>query len=167
MTSSTARGAFTTGACAGRSRARPSGTSSRGDRSNAPLWDGQGNLEEYEATLPDGTRLRGLALRLYNPKARRWTIHWSNSANGTLDPPMTGAFHEALGVFYSHEEYEGRMILVRFHWRSLPGLGALGASVFGRRRRDVGGQLDHGVAAGLPERDSGSPDRTTWSPGGY
>jgi hypothetical protein len=83
-----------------------------------PFWDGQGNLEEYEATLPDGTPLRGIALRLYDPKAQRWTIHWSNSANGTLDPPMTGAFRDGRGEFYSHEDYRGRMILVRFIWTS-------------------------------------------------
>ena len=56
-----------------------------------PLWDGQANLEEYDATLPNGTPLRGLALRLYEPRTRRWTIHWSNSASGTLDAPMTGS----------------------------------------------------------------------------
>lgn len=81
-----------------------------------PLWDGQANLEEYEGTLPDGTRLRGLALRLYDPEAKRWTIHWSGSASGTLTPAMTGAFRDGLGEFFSHEEFQGRMVLVRFHW---------------------------------------------------
>jgi hypothetical protein len=89
-----------------------------GRSTERPFWDGQGNLEEYEATLPDGTPLRGIALRLYQPKARRWTIHWSNSASGTLDPPMTGAFRDGRGEFYSHEDYRGRMILVRFIWTS-------------------------------------------------
>jgi hypothetical protein len=84
-----------------------------------PLWGGRSNIEEYEATLPDGTRVHGLALRLYDPKARRWTIHWSDSRRGTLDPAMYGVFHDGVGVFQSHEEYEGRMILIRFHWRSL------------------------------------------------
>jgi hypothetical protein len=37
-----------------------------------------GNLEEYDATLPDGSPLRGLALRLYNPTAKQWTISWSS-----------------------------------------------------------------------------------------
>ena len=38
-----------------------------------PLWDGQANIEEYDAVLPEGKRVRGLALRLYDPTARRWT----------------------------------------------------------------------------------------------
>jgi len=83
-----------------------------------PIWDGQGNLEEYDATLPNGTRLRGLALRLYDPRAERWTIHWSNSATGTLDAPMTGTFRDGVGEFYSHEDYQGRMVFVRFRWTS-------------------------------------------------
>ena len=80
------------------------------------LLDGQGNLEEYDATPPDGTRIRAVALRLYDPKAKRWTVHWSNAANGTLDPPMTGTFRDGRGEFLGHEDYNGRMILVRFHW---------------------------------------------------
>ena len=82
-----------------------------------PLLDGQGNLEEYDATLPDGTRIRAVALRLSDPKRTHRTIQWANAANGTLDPPMTGAFRDdGRGEFLSHEDYHGRMILVRFHW---------------------------------------------------
>lgn len=81
-----------------------------------PLWDGQGNLEEYEATLPDGTPIRGLALRLYDPVARRWTIHWSSSTTGRLDPAMSGTFRDGVGEFIGHEDFQGRMVLVRFLW---------------------------------------------------
>jgi hypothetical protein len=81
-----------------------------------PLLGGQGNLEEYEATLPDGTPLRAVALRLYEPATRHWTIHWSNAATGTLDAPMTGTFVNGRGVFYGYEDVHGRMILSRFHW---------------------------------------------------
>jgi hypothetical protein len=87
-----------------------------GTATERPLWDGQGNLEEYEATLPDGERLRGLALRLYDPRARRWMIHWSSAANGTLDPPVIGSFSDGVGTFYGHEDYRGRRIFVRFLW---------------------------------------------------
>jgi hypothetical protein len=83
-----------------------------------PIWDGQGNLEEYDATLPDGTRLRGLALRLYDPIHKRWTIHWSGAATGTLDAPLTGTFRDGRGEFHGQEDFQGRMILVRFHWTS-------------------------------------------------
>ena len=81
-----------------------------------PLWGGRANIEEYDATLPDGSEIHGLALRLYDVKTQRWTIHWSSSATGTLEPTMTGTFRNGLGEFFSHEDFQGRMILVRFHW---------------------------------------------------
>lgn len=84
-----------------------------------PLWGGRANIEEVHATLPDGTPLRGLALRLYVPARRCWTIHWSNGATGTLDAPMIGAFLNGIGVFHGEDEYERRTVLLRFHWRSL------------------------------------------------
>lgn len=83
-----------------------------------PLWDGRANLEQYDAVLPDGAALRGLALRLYEPATRRWTISWSNATTGTLDPPMFGTFHDGVGVFYGMEDLRGRRILLRFYWRS-------------------------------------------------
>lgn len=89
-----------------------------GSATELPLWDGDANLEEYQATLPGGHRIHGLALRLYEPDARRWTIHWASSDRGRLDPPLTGTFREGVGEFISHEDYGGRMILVRFHWTS-------------------------------------------------
>jgi hypothetical protein len=82
-----------------------------------PFWDGLGNLEEYEGRSPDG-RIRGLALRLYDPTSRQWSIHWSNSAFGTLDRAMVGEFKDGRGEFYNQDQFEGREILVRFIWTS-------------------------------------------------
>jgi hypothetical protein len=88
-----------------------------------PVWDGRANLEEYEATFPDGGRLRGLALRLYDSRAQRWTIHWSSAAKGTLDPPMIGSFSGGVGTFFGFDDYEDRRIFVRFIWSPIgPGL---------------------------------------------
>ncbi|HYW11054.1 MAG TPA: hypothetical protein VE871_03830, partial [Longimicrobium sp.] len=89
-----------------------------GSATELPLWDGDANLEEYEATLPGGQRIHGLALRLYEPDARRWTIHWASSDRGRLDPALTGTFRDGVGEFISHEDFGGRMVLVRFHWTS-------------------------------------------------
>jgi hypothetical protein len=89
-----------------------------GRSTEQPIWGGRANIEEYDATLPDGTRLRGLALRLFDPRANRWTIHWSNGVNGTLDTPLTGTFRDGVGVFYGHDNHAGKMVPVRFHWTS-------------------------------------------------
>jgi hypothetical protein len=31
---------------------------------------------------------------------------------------MTGTLHDGVGELFSHEDYQGRMILVRFRWKS-------------------------------------------------
>lgn len=80
-----------------------------------PLWDGRANFEEYDAEAPTGP-IHAVAIRLYDHKSKHWTIHWSNSANGTLDAPMTGSFRDGRGEFYSQEIYAGRSIFVRFIW---------------------------------------------------
>ncbi|MEO8621418.1 MAG: hypothetical protein ABI625_10155 [bacterium] len=80
-----------------------------------PLWGGQANIEEYEADMPSG-RVRGLALRLFNPHSRQWSIHWSGSTTGTLDNPVTGEFRDGRGQFYGVDTCDGRQVLARFIW---------------------------------------------------
>ena len=77
------------------------------------VWDGRANLVELDVTGPAG-RIEGLSLRLYNPQSRQWSLNFSNSRGGTLAVPSVGEFRNGRGEFYSHEEYDGRMILVRF-----------------------------------------------------
>src|SRR6185312_6950556 len=84
-----------------------------------PLWDGQANIEELDAELPD-CRLHGLALRLYCPLSRQWAIHWSTAENGTLDQPMMiGDFRNGYGEFYNEETFGDRGIFVRCFWTNL------------------------------------------------
>jgi hypothetical protein len=82
-----------------------------------PLWGGEANIEELEADLPTG-RLRGLALRLYDPRARQWSIHWSSHSTGALDAPMIGEFENGRGEFYGQDRIDGRAVLLRFIWTS-------------------------------------------------
>lgn len=90
----------------------------RGRAREIPLWGQQANVEEYEATLPDGQLIRGVALRLYEPGSGQWTIHWATSATGRLDPPMTGSFRAGIGEFLGQASHEGRQVLQRFLWSS-------------------------------------------------
>jgi len=77
------------------------------------VWDGKANLAEVVVDNPSG-HLEFLALRLYNPQSRQWTNTFSSSNSGTLSVPMYGEFKNGRGEFYSQEEFNGRMILVRF-----------------------------------------------------
>jgi hypothetical protein len=77
------------------------------------VWDGRANLVELEVDGPAG-RIEGLSLRLYNPESRQWSLNFSNSAGGTLSPPVIGEFRNGRGEFYGQETLNGRAITVRF-----------------------------------------------------
>src|SRR5262245_35727313 len=47
------------------------------------VWDGLANMDEFDGQMPSG-RIQGMTLRLYDPKARQWSLYWSTAANGTL-----------------------------------------------------------------------------------
>lgn len=78
-----------------------------------PVLEGKANLVELSVDGPDG-HFEGLSLRLYDPRARQWSLNFSNPATGTLSPPSIGEFRNGRGEFYSQEVFEGRTILVRF-----------------------------------------------------
>jgi hypothetical protein len=82
------------------------------------LWGGLANLDEYDANGPSG-RIQGLTLRLYDPRARQWSIYWANAADGRLAVPMVGGFENGRGEFYDQELFEGRSIYVRFIWSDI------------------------------------------------
>lgn len=77
------------------------------------VWDGRANLVELDVSGPAG-RIEGLSLRLYNPRSGQWTLNFASSGSGVLAVPSVGEFRNGRGEFLSHEEFNGRMILVRF-----------------------------------------------------
>src|SRR5262249_38346389 len=60
------------------------------------IWNGRANLVELEADGPTG-HLQVLSLRLYNPQARQWSLHYANSNDGTLSQPTIGEFKNGRG----------------------------------------------------------------------
>jgi hypothetical protein len=58
----------------------------------------------------------GLALRLFDPTARQWSIYWVDSGTGRLEPPVVGGFDGSVGIFEGIDTDQGRSIRVRFTW---------------------------------------------------
>nr|WP_294813922.1 hypothetical protein [uncultured Sphingomonas sp.] len=86
----------------------------RGTSDVRPLLGGRANVVELSVEGPAG-RIEGVSLRLYNPKARQWTLNFASVRNGLLTPPVTGAFDaKGKGTFYGTDTVNERMILVRF-----------------------------------------------------
>jgi hypothetical protein len=77
------------------------------------VWDGRANLVELEVEGPT-SRIEGLSLRLYHPETRQWSLHFANSRDGSLSPPVIGEFRDGRGEFYGQDWLNGRAILVRF-----------------------------------------------------
>jgi hypothetical protein len=76
------------------------------------IWNGDGDLEELEASGPAG-HFQGLTLRLYDEKAHKWTLYWVGINNGAVGTPMLGEFSQGRGAFYDDETFNGRAIKVR------------------------------------------------------
>lgn len=63
------------------------------------LLNGIGNLEQQLICFPEG-QMEGMAVRLFNPATRLWSIHWADSTSGRLDVPMIGSFENNVGFFW-------------------------------------------------------------------
>lgn len=78
-----------------------------------PLLGGDANLVELDVTGKEG-RIEGVLLRLYDPRARQWTMHYASRRGGQLTAPLVGGFRNGRGEFYGQEVINGGTILVRF-----------------------------------------------------
>ncbi len=76
-------------------------------------WNGKANLVELVADGPGG-HFEGLNLRLYNPQSHQWSLNFANVKGGTMSQPTVGEFKNGVGEFYDQEDFNGKMIFVRF-----------------------------------------------------
>ena len=86
-----------------------------GTAETRPLLGGLCNVEEH---LISG-RASGVALRCYEPAAKRWAIYWVSDRDGLLGPPVYGRFDGNEGLFEGDDMFDGKPIKVRFLWHML------------------------------------------------
>ena len=79
------------------------------------ILNGLGNIDKY-TDHASGKSYEGVALRLFNPATRLWSIYWADSNSGSLDPPVVGSFEGKIGHFFARDTYRGRAIIVVFRW---------------------------------------------------
>jgi hypothetical protein len=80
------------------------------------ILDGRGTIDEYRAPSQG---LVALALRLFDPSERTWSIYWATRRDGILGPPVVGRFTRGRGDFSGDDTYEGRTIRVHFTWSAI------------------------------------------------
>jgi len=76
---------------------------------------GSGNIDKYHQNV-DGKPFDGLAVRLFDPATRLWSIYWADGSRGTFDPPVVGSFENSVGHFFGRDTFEGRDVIVVFRW---------------------------------------------------
>ena len=79
------------------------------------LLNGIGNMDVYR-TMVDGKPFEGIAIRLFNPQTKLWSIYWVDSNVGVMDAPVVGSFEGNIGKFYCKDKYKGKDIVVVFIW---------------------------------------------------
>jgi hypothetical protein len=78
------------------------------------ILGGRANLVELSVKGASG-QIEGVSLRLYNPKARQWTLNFASVRSGLLTPPVSGGFDEkGRGTVYGVDTVDDRTVLVRF-----------------------------------------------------
>ena len=85
------------------------------------MLGGLANVDDSVVNLPGGA-YRGIGLRSFDAKTRRWADWWLDGRNPhRLDPPVVGAFANGVGVFLSDDIFEGKPIKVRGRWSKIAG----------------------------------------------
>lgn len=80
------------------------------------LLNGLGNLERHDMAGVNGKAVKGIALRLFNPVTRLWSIYWADSGSATLDTAVVGSFDNGIGYFYAKDSFNGKPVLLQFKW---------------------------------------------------
>jgi len=76
---------------------------------------GLANIDSFKTEI-SGKVFEGMAVRLFNPKTRLWSIYWADNNRVTMDPPQVGSFDGPIGDFRARDVLEGTDVIVRFHW---------------------------------------------------
>jgi len=79
-----------------------------------PVWGGKANLAEFKADGSAGP-MELIALRIYNPTTKQWSINFAHPQGGTLGSvPGVGQMQDGRLTFYDQEPINGKATLVRF-----------------------------------------------------
>jgi hypothetical protein len=80
------------------------------------VFEGGANVDEI---IFPSLGSRGLTLRLYDPSRDEWSLYWSSSRDGLLQPPVVGRFRDGVGEFHGDDTDGGRPIRVRYRWSGI------------------------------------------------
>ena len=85
------------------------------------ILDGLGNIDEIAFPTRGYT---GATLRLFDPDRQEWSLYWSSTLTGRLEPPVIGHFDEGVGDFYGDDSYHETPIRVHYRWSAITPMAA-------------------------------------------
>ena len=60
-----------------------------------------------------------MAIRLFDPQTKLWTVYWIDTSNPAMDEhPVTGSFDQGLGKLYANGNLNGKDIVVLYQWNA-------------------------------------------------
>jgi hypothetical protein len=81
------------------------------------ILSGPANTDELEVTDPaTGTKIQSFTFRMYDAETGYWRLYWARTSHGSMGIPVVGRFENGRGEFYSHEDFQGKSIFVRYAW---------------------------------------------------
>jgi len=81
-----------------------------------PILGGFGNQDELVTDAFGEHRFIGMTIRLFDPRAREWSIYWVDNRSVQLQPPVRGRFEDGVGTFHGRDTHAGMPVLARFVW---------------------------------------------------
>jgi hypothetical protein len=79
------------------------------------LLGGLANMNKFSAIF-DGKPFDGIAIRLFNPQTKLWSVYWADNNVVAFDPPVVGSFNGNIGKLYCKDVFKGQDIIVLYHW---------------------------------------------------
>lgn len=79
------------------------------------ILQGTGNTDDF-LTEFEGKPFEGRTIRLFNPQTKLWSMYWTDSESGVLQPPTVGSFENGIGKFYCKDIFKDQKIIVEFLW---------------------------------------------------
>lgn len=80
--------------------------------------NGLGNVEAYKS-MNNGKPFEGMAVRLFNPATRLWSVYWSDTNNPVMDGnPVVGSFDKGVGKLYANDTINDKPVVSLYQWDS-------------------------------------------------
>lgn len=61
----------------------------------------------------------GMSLRVFEPQAGTWSVHWLDGTDGVLQPPVTGRWADGSCWFTGPDSYRGESIQASYAWSAV------------------------------------------------